>query len=189
MAARFFKKRFPTSTRYGAMADTDNLMDTEAARPAAWVDVLDAHTREHGPKQWDRAKPGEQLQLFEHNPETIVGAFAHPSMSFAMPSLLGLAVNQVGRIPMPDASLSADSSTMVKNLRQRGVGVPVNEQNPDAAANNELAEKDKSMWTLTVGGLINGGDATLLDKGQVREGSQTARKMLRKRGEQQFGGQ
>jgi len=76
-------------------------------------------------------------QMFVNRPPEVVDLQSDPSMRYAVPTLLGLAINQFGPTLRADESLSKHSSRIVQRLVGSGIG-QTHPQNPDAEANNSF---------------------------------------------------
>jgi len=63
-------------------------------------------------------------QMFYHKPTKVSGLDADPSMRHAVPTLLGLAINQFGPALQSSANLSRHSSRIVQRGMEAGVVIP-----------------------------------------------------------------
>ena len=76
-------------------------------------------------------------QMFVNRPSEVTDLRADPSMRHAVPTMLGLAINQFGKTLQADGSLSKYSSRIVKRIVGSGVG-QTDPTNPNAEANNNV---------------------------------------------------
>ena len=76
-------------------------------------------------------------QMFHHRPTLVHGLFADPSMQHAVPTLLGLAINQFGPTLQASSNLSRHSSRVVKRGMEAGVVLP-HPRNPSAEGQNNI---------------------------------------------------
>lgn len=143
----FHEKDFTMSgqpgKRYIALGKQD---ESTEMWPAAHVDLLREQEKSNFFMGIDMSTREPSSQFFTNRPAQVVGAFADPSMSANVPTLLGIAgdrsMRDTGRLPTHDKSLSTHSSTMIEKLRARGVDVPENPANPAAQRTNLIHKKD-----------------------------------------------
>jgi len=91
----------------------------------------DPRVKEAADEQRDRP------QMFHHSPTQVTGLDADPSMRHAVPTLLGLAINQFGPVLQSAANLSKHSSRIVQRGMEAGVVIP--------APGNPRAEQVNNM--------------------------------------------
>lgn len=200
-------------------SDTYEGTDFQAERPTDHGRVASARVELHPPRwqnnfdsggpwgdyntHWDYEKPkvGEQGTLFNRKPGEIYAAFAARSMRHTIPTLLGLAAveheKQYGDkdapLPMPSGDLSMHSSSMVHNLKRRGVKMPENPDNPKAEVTNRI-DWDNTRWMedsapVERKSAWKPGGYTVIPAAQVEAGRERARSVLRPKPlAQQFGG-
>jgi hypothetical protein len=164
------------ATRFMAVGKEENGM-----HPMAHVDLL--HEEEKSNffmgMPINATQEGEPNQMFSNRPARLHGAFADPSMTSHIPTLLGMAGERSmrdtgGRLPMPSHSLSEHSSRMVQGLRDRGVNFPENPKNSGDAQTNTIQKKDYLATPEDIGY-----DAMPTPLSQVRSGRELMRSMLR----------
>jgi hypothetical protein len=163
----------------------DEIPNWHGEHPEAHVDLSVHH---EVAKRFDALGRDGQMLSPTYGGE-VIGAFAHPSMKTTLPTLLGMAVDEHRRrvgnaqaLPTHGASLSEDSSAMVKNLRARGVDIPMNRTgNPGAEVTNSLHHSDRKAFVYDkyddVGQVARAED--------VAQGGRTVREVLRGSGRRQ----
>lgn len=168
----------PTVKQHNMWGSTDYTWNTHAGAAYPQSDTYEG-----------RKKP-EQGRLFTETPSKIAAAFADPSMKMAVPTLLGMALNEGRRIGtgvMADSSLSKHSSPIAKRGLKAGVLVP-NPQNPRGRMTNDIDFSHKATAigeheSLEASGLdvkyLMGDDAVEATPQQVSEGRDTIRTLLR----------
>lgn len=84
-------------------------------------------------------------ELFHSRGGKISSAFADPTMTPHVATLLGAAINEHRRVtgsstslPMPSEDLSPFSSKLVRNSRKKGIPVPENPDNSDSRITNDI---------------------------------------------------
>jgi len=81
-----------------------------------------------------------ESELFTHDPARVQSIFSSKDTRSQVPTGLALANEDAypggSRLMSYDRSLSTHSSKLVSNLRDRGLAIPTNEDNPEAKATN-----------------------------------------------------
>lgn len=125
-----------------------------------------------------KARPGQQLKLFEYNRPSIVGLYADPSMRTAVPTLLAHTLN---RYPdaISDSSLSEHSSRIVQKGIAAGV-VSGGEANPEGSAT--FVGRDRNIAEISRVGEDNIPEGHVrLSETAVSEARKKVREVLRPR--------
>ena len=129
-------------------------------------------------------------QMFVNRPPEVIDLRADPSMRHAVPTMLGLAINQFGKTLKADESLSKHSSRIVQRIVGSGVG-QTHPQNPDAETNNHIdfhkftavryvdPDENEPMISGHMGGWDRGSITDYPSERELSEARRTMKNILR----------